>query len=676
MGNSIFVFPQVEKLAQEGDTEWQMELVRYYDEQARKARKRIDNDSLEIEKEDDSTDEEDKFRALLTPWLEKAGKAGNAEAQYRLYELFRIDDDEILERAAAGGYYKALIKMGDYESALSVCRNVIEKRETLFLWGKNLFLSGKTKAEKEKAYELLRQGSALGYYEGNNEFSNTLEENFANSELQFSYTYFDFYRHIRYWNPRFKSASEELFNREKAKYKKMLELSKAVLTGFFALYKEKYASELCDFEIALQFLNLCYAKVLIKAGKNICSIVLSADSEKWRSTLPAFLDVFTDGTKTPTEISATATKNGIEWAEVISIYKRITVKGDEAIFFGTGEFNIAVVSNLGDMRRIELAGSITHFSLGLYNNQPLSSLEEISLPKHIYSELDSQAFRNSRLFELDFPGFNIHDGFSFSADGKTIIAHTDNTQKSVVIPESAEKIGSDAFEYSDVKGVFIGSNITEIGERAFVDCKQLICVELLASLKEISTACFSGCSALRSISIPDGVKEIGYNAFRESAIEKITIPDSVTKIEDNAFKDCENLTEVHIGSGVKKLTIKLFSGCKKLQRVTGGELLEIIENDAFKGCSSLTEFKMPPKLRYIGANAFNDCALITEMSLPASIKYIGNGALPPALTHLHFYGTDKQWSYLAIGNDYNRELIKVLSTAETGILQPKRTEQP
>ena len=50
--------------------------------------------------------------------------------------------------------------------------------------------------------------------------------------------------------------------------------------------------------------------------------------------------------------------------------------------------------------------------------------------------------------------------------------------------------------------------------------------------------------------IPDGVKTIGYRAFKDIAIEELTIPDSVATIEQGAFDGCFSLREVHGGNNV------------------------------------------------------------------------------------------------------------------------------
>jgi len=63
-----------------------------------------------------------------------------------------------------------------------------------------------------------------------------------------------------------------------------------------------------------------------------------------------------------------------------------------------------------------------------------------------------------------------------------------------------------------------------------------------AGVKAIASEAFSGCRALSSVLLPDGLEFIDTCAFRFSGLEKIALPASVRAIGDSAFGYCENLT--------------------------------------------------------------------------------------------------------------------------------------
>lgn len=61
---------------------------------------------------------------------------------------------------------------------------------------------------------------------------------------------------------------------------------------------------------------------------------------------------------------------------------------------------------------------------------------------------------------------------------------------------------------------------------------------------------FYNCKALTSVTIPNGVTRIGYEAFRDcQALTTIEIPASVTSIEEGAFRGCKNLRSIIVSKG-------------------------------------------------------------------------------------------------------------------------------
>ena len=59
------------------------------------------------------------------------------------------------------------------------------------------------------------------------------------------------------------------------------------------------------------------------------------------------------------------------------------------------------------------------------------------------------------------------------------------------------------------------------------------------TVKSIGSYAFYGCSALTSLSIPNGVTSIGPSAFYGcSGLTSVTIPNGVTSIGSSAFQNC------------------------------------------------------------------------------------------------------------------------------------------
>ena len=111
-----------------------------------------------------------------------------------------------------------------------------------------------------------------------------------------------------------------------------------------------------------------------------------------------------------------------------------------------------------------------------------------------------------------------------------------------------------------IKKVVIGKGITKIGEMAFG----------------------GGCNSLTSITIPEGVTEIGKYAFSCcSNLTCITIPESVTKISEMAFGYCLSLASITIPKGVTKIGEMAFVHCPSLASITISEGTTEIGDNAF-----------------------------------------------------------------------------------------------
>ena len=81
---------------------------------------------------------------------------------------------------------------------------------------------------------------------------------------------------------------------------------------------------------------------------------------------------------------------------------------------------------------------------------------------------------------------------------------------SVQFNEGLIKIGNWAFyECTLLKSITLPSTLTEIGDSAFFDCRNLREVTLNEGLQKIGVNAFYNCSSLKSITIPSTVTEIG-----------------------------------------------------------------------------------------------------------------------------------------------------------------------
>ena len=181
---------------------------------------------------------------------------------------------------------------------------------------------------------------------------------------------------------------------------------------------------------------------------------------------------------------------------------------------------------------------------------------------------------------------------------------------------------------------------------AFFRCKNLKTVTLNEGLKEIGGRAFSGTS-IESITIPSTVNEINtrfsdakikvndgnakYEAIDNCLIEKATkklisggkysiIPEGIKEIGKHAFWD-SSIEIITIPSTVEKIGLSAFSRCKNLKTVTLNEGLKEIGGTAFQG-TSIESITIPSTVEKIESLAFGYCTKLKTVTLNEGLKKI------------------------------------------------------
>ena len=253
-------------------------------------------------------------------------------------------------------------------------------------------------------------------------------------------------------------------------------------------------------------------------------------------------------------------------------------------------------------------------------------------------------------------GGNVH--FTLNSDGEVSAAKLDgfttiptgcfaymNALESVDLSDSPNitSIGDHAFEScTALTSITIPEGVTSIGDYAFNGCAALTSITIPEGVTSIGNSAFMSCKALTSVTIPDSVTSIGSVAFCGcSALTSITIPDSVTSISAQIFQNCSALTSVNIPDGVTNIGIQAFMGCSALTSITIPARVEIIGNNTFSNCTKLTSVAISDGVTSISKSMFSGCTALTRITIPASVKSIGSYAFSNcnALTSVTFKDT-------------------------------------
>ena len=274
---------------------------------------------------------------------------------------------------------------------------------------------------------------------------------------------------------------------------------------------------------------------------------------------------------------------------------------------------------------------------------------------------------------------------------------------SIVIPEGVTSIsGISPFAgCSSLTDITLPSTLTDVKINTFIDSKWYqehpdgllylsnwlmgykgtmpanTTVEVVDGTVGIASFAFYNQTNLVGITIPDGVKSIGYFAFANTSITSISIPSSIEYLGEGAFNDCENLSDVSIPNvnNLRTVEARVFEGtawmngksdglvywgnwllCYKgtmasneaitVQAGTVGVADEAFDNGyngnlasiefpnslkyigdySLEGCRGLTSIIIPEGVTNIGAYAFQNCSNLAKVVIPTTLKEIGGNA--------------------------------------------------
>ncbi len=250
-----------------------------------------------------------------------------------------------------------------------------------------------------------------------------------------------------------------------------------------------------------------------------------------------------------------------------------------------------------------------------------------------------------------------------------------NALEKVVLDESTEYIGQDAFGYMKNLGevVFTGKKPLYIEPYAFSNSTALEEIALPEGTAFVLEGTFSGCSSLAKVHIPESVSCIGEMAFRDTALKEVTIPENAEDVDGSAFYGCRGIKIKNrsrllkddgtfiikrgallmtldpgaenvviparvkeIGesafydadmksltmTGVRFIGAHAFEECGFLKDLSLGKKLTGIGDNAFFWCSSLETVDIPDGVETIGLSAFQQCTSLKEIRIPDSVTTI------------------------------------------------------
>ena len=170
----------------------------------------------------------------------------------------------------------------------------------------------------------------------------------------------------------------------------------------------------------------------------------------------------------------------------------------------------------------------------------------------------------------------------------------------------------------------------------------------------IKSSTFSDCINLTSITLPESLQTISFDAFQRSGLQSIAIPNNVTSIGNQAFSECMSLVNITLGNSI-----------------------EYIDGDAFIKCKNLSTINMPNSLKYLGVTTFygtniyfddtkwengalyiDNCLITGSRTLPDDVSVLEELGIYTLPTELHVnsdYSIKEGTRLIAAGAFYTTE---------------------
>ena len=301
-------------------------------------------------------------------------------------------------------------------------------------------------------------------------------------------------------------------------------------------------------------------------------------------------------------------------------------------------------------------GNVTKLSDEVFMD---SGIQNISLPNTL-TTIGKKAFMNSRLISITIPASTVtvdENAFAECAALTTIKVIDDNRTTDLTINKNAclnctalttldlsgtKYLGNTAFSgCSALKSLTLPESITTMGSSVFNNCTSLSSVTIEEGAKAIGVTAFAGCSSLKSITIPSTITT-STKAFQNNAyIESVTV--KCPTIGTYMFDSCSALTSITLIDTVTIGTTAFKNGV--FTSITLPDTLTTINASVFEGCSNLTSLAIPDgvtvlgkamlknatslksvtfnKVKTINANAFENCFSLEKVELPDTVTSLG-----------------------------------------------------
>ena len=233
---------------------------------------------------------------------------------------------------------------------------------------------------------------------------------------------------------------------------------------------------------------------------------------------------------------------------------------------------------------------------------------------------------------------------------------------SLVILSGPTSIGWSAFEScTNLRSVTLPGTLQRIGQQAFSGCTSLTQITIPEGVTTLDMSCFAGCTALCSVSLPQTALSYGKHVFAKcSSLDHLELPANLTRIPDGILKETP-IRSITIPEGVTQIGSDAFRDCTELTSICFPEGLERICSYAFENCKALKEIEFTGDPAFYEAGCFNGVTAtayypawntnwLSMANSTGSIKYVPKYNVDPdALIASGTFGENLSWTVIGSG---------------------------
>ncbi len=202
--------------------------------------------------------------------------------------------------------------------------------------------------------------------------------------------------------------------------------------------------------------------------------------------------------------------------------------------------------------------------------------------------------------------------------------------KTIVVKAPLQRVSDYAFSnFTALKKVTLPDTVTEIGHGAFRGCRWLSSIKGCGEITSIGNAAFQDCRSL-DFRVPKTLQHIGDSAYRNSGIRNAVLPAGVdytdfeSETAEYVFADCERLVCATFRGSDREGTLMIRDFMfqhSPLFRVTLPKNCKVwVGRNAFAS-TGLGEIKNASSLWFIDSQAFANCYQLQTLTLPAGLNF-------------------------------------------------------